>query len=264
MSARDSILAGISTSNLIAFATALDAGWISAASPDTQFHTYAGDQASALREWLRELSATGFTPAQGARLVLAVQAGRERDQSLAPDLVVSGPDVPGVPTADTYAVVQSLFQEATTEVVIAGYAFYNARRLFERLAEQRDKHPDLKILMHVDVPRKHGDTTSGTALLARYAEEFREKHWPWLPMPEIYFDPRALQTETRAHASMHAKMVAIDRRKILITSANFTEAAQQRNVELGVLCSLPYLAERVCNYFAGLRQSGQLQRLPDL
>ncbi|MBI4623943.1 MAG: hypothetical protein HY736_12100 [Verrucomicrobia bacterium] len=67
----------------------------------------------------------------------------------------------------------------------------------------------------------------------------------------------------RQRASLHAKVVVVDRRKILITSANFTEAAHKTNIELGVLCSVPYLAERVCSYFEALRNSAQLRRLPD-
>jgi phosphatidylserine/phosphatidylglycerophosphate/cardiolipin synthase-like enzyme len=261
LSAHDQVLAELSASNLAAFATALEADWVAPTSPEKLFRTYAGDHAGALRQWLRDITSSGFTLAQAARLIHAVIAGRARDQILAPDLVVSGPDVPGVPTADTYSVVQSLFQEATVEVVIAGYAFYNGKALFERLHEQRIRNPALKIIFHVDVPRRYGDATPSADLLKKYSDEFRSKHWPWDPTPELYFDPRALESETKTRASLHAKVVSIDRRKLLITSANFTEAAQQKNIELGVLCSLPYLAERVCSYFEGLRKSGQLRRL---
>ena len=232
-------------------------------SPDALFVPFGGEAAGALRGWLVGLEAAGFSPAQIARLVSAVIAGRERDQILAPDLVVSGPDVPGVPTADTYSVVQTLFQEAETEIVLAGYAFYNGRMLFERLAERKQARPNLRIVFHVDVPRRHGDTTTPDVLVVRHAAEFRERHWPWRPFPEVYFDPRALESDTKARASLHAKVVVIDRRKLFLTSANFTEAAHQRNIELGVLCSVPYLAERVVSYFEGLRHSGRLLRLPD-
>ena len=262
MSDPDQVLAELTAENLRAFATALAADWIAASSPEKAFRNYAGDEAARLKDWLRTLSETGFTPPQAARLIRAVVSGRAREQILAPDLVVSGPDVPGVPTADTYAVVQSLFQEATTEVILAGYAFYNGKALFERLAEKQASNPNLKILFHVDVPRKYGDHTPSDQLIQNYVEDFRTKHWPWSPVPELYFDPRALETDSKSRASLHAKVVVIDRRKLLVTSANFTEAAQQRNVELGVLCSLPYLAERVCSYLEGLRKTGQLRRIP--
>src|SRR5690606_35060420 len=123
--------------------------------------------------------------------------------------------------------------------------------------------PSLKIIFHVDVPRRLGDTSSSEGIVTKYAEAFRLKHWPWQPAPELYFDARALETETKSRASFHAKVVVIDRRKLLVTSANFTEAAQQKNIEMGLLCSLPHLAERVCGYLEGLRKSGHLRRLPE-
>jgi len=182
---------------------------------------------------------------------------------LIPDLVVSGLDVPGVPTADTYAVVQSLFQEAENEIVLAGYAFHNGKLLFERLAEQKRSRPHLRIIFHVDVPRRAGDTTTADDIILRYAEEFRSRHWPWQPFPEVYFDPRALDIGSHTRASLHAKVVVVDRTKLFLTSANFTEAAQQRNIEMGLLSNASYLAEQFASYFEGLRTAGHLRRLPD-
>ena len=58
--------------------------------------------------------------------------------------------------------------------------------------------------------------------------------------------------------------MVVDRSKLFLTSANFTEAAQQRNIAMGVLSKAPYLAEQVAAYFEGLRQSGYLMRLPEV
>lgn len=258
----DEILGRLSSPHLVSLARAVKAGWVSGEAPGAAFAPVVGSAAEAVATWLRGLEGAGFSPEQIHRLLQAVVASRERDRLLLPELVVSGPEVTGVPTADTHAVVQSLFQEAETEVVLAGYAFYNGQALFERLAEQQQRKPGLRILFHVDVPRPRGDTSTGEAVVMRFSEEFRQRHWPWKPFPEVYFDPRALETDARSRASLHAKVVAIDRRKLFVTSANFTEAAHQRNIELGVLCSAPHLAERVCRYFEGLRTTGQLRRLP--
>jgi len=59
-------------------------------------------------------------------------------------------------------------------------------------------------------------------------------------------------------SSLHAKCVVIDRRVALITSANFTEAAQQRNIEAGVIVRYPLFVERLVGYFEGLKESKQL------
>ena len=249
---------------LAALATAVEAGWLASSSPEAAFTSIAGNEGLRVAQWLQQLESDGFSPKQTARLITAVLAGRERDRALMPELVMSGPDVAGVPTADTHSVVQSLFQQAETEVLIAAYAFYNGRALFEGLASRKAANPNLKVMFHVDVPRKHGDTSSADAIILRFSQDFQERHWPWTPPPEIFFDPRALETDAKVRASLHAKVVIIDRRLLFIGSANFTEAAQQRNIEIGVLCSVPYLAERVSSYFEGLRKSGQLRTLPTL
>ena len=262
MNTADAILASLSDASLNALATAVEAGWLSGGSPDAAFASIAGEKGAVVSAWITSLEEAAFTPVQIARLLHSIVAGRHRDRVLVPDLVVSGPDVAGVPTADTYAVVQSLFQEAQEEIVLAGYAFHNGKLLFERLAEQKHLRPQLRIIFHVDVPRRSGDTTSPEDIILRYAEEFRTRHWPWQPFPEVYFDPRALATDSHARASLHAKVVVVDRSKLFLTSANFTEAAHQRNIEMGLLSRAAYLAEQVAAYFEGLRQAGHLQRLP--
>jgi phosphatidylserine/phosphatidylglycerophosphate/cardiolipin synthase-like enzyme len=262
MNAPDAILSSLSDAALTALATSIEAGWISGSSPDSAFASSVGENGAAVSAWLSSLENAAFTPTQTSQLLRSVIAGRHRDRVLVPDLVVSGPDVPGVPTADTYAVVQSLFQEAQTEIVLAGYAFHNGKLLFERLAGQKKLRPELRIIFHLDVPRRAGDTTTSDDIILKYAQEFRQRHWPWQPFPEVYYDPRALNTDSHIRASLHAKVVVVDRTKLFLTSANFTEAAQQRNIEMGLLSQAAYLAEQVAAYFEGLRQSGQLQRLP--
>ena len=46
-------------------------------------------------------------------------------------------------------------------------------------------------------------------------------------------------------ASLHAKVVVVDHIKLFLTSANFTEVAQQRNIEMGLLSHAAYLAKQV-------------------
>jgi phosphatidylserine/phosphatidylglycerophosphate/cardiolipin synthase-like enzyme len=47
-----------------------------------------------------------------------------------------------------------------------------------------------------------------------------------------------------------------------VTSANFTEAAQKRNIEVGVLIRHAPFAKRIADYFLALRTSGHLVRCP--
>jgi len=163
----DAIIAELSDAALMALATAVEAGWLGGSSPDSTFASMAGQNGAAVAAWLVGLEDAAFTPAQTARLLRSIVAGRHRDQVLVPDLVVSGPDVPGVPTADTYAVVQSLFQEAQNEIVLAGYAFHNGRLLFERLAEQKRLRPQLRIIFHIAICRGIPQSPLAMAAISR-------------------------------------------------------------------------------------------------
>ena len=61
---------------------------------------------------------------------------------------------------------------------------------------------------------------------------------------------------------MHAKCVIIDGAEALVTSANFTEAAQERNIELGLLVDAQPVARRIEEHFMPLIGSRFLARLP--
>lgn len=82
--------------------------------------------------------------------------------------------------------------------------------------------------------------------------------WPGERLPEVYFDPRALDLDASQHAVLHAKCVVIDERLSLITSANFTEAAQLRNIEVGALIEERTLARRLTLQFDRLIEGGAL------
>lgn len=53
-----------------------------------------------------------------------------------------------------------------------------------------------------------------------------------LPKPDVYYDPRTA-TPGPPWASLHAKCVIVDDENAFITSANFTDRGQSRNIEVG-------------------------------
>jgi phosphatidylserine/phosphatidylglycerophosphate/cardiolipin synthase-like enzyme len=63
-------------------------------------------------------------------------------------------------------------------------------------------------------------------------------------------------------AALHAKCVVIDRSTALVTSANFTEAAQERNIEAGALVSDVTFAGILVDQFDWLVRIGAVERLP--
>lgn len=176
--------------------------------------------------------------------------------------MLSGPDVPGIQTGDTAATMRRLIDEAKAEVLLVGYALNNVRDLFERLANRLAADPAFRVLLCFDIARPRNDTSLDAEVVRRFAHEFRKRHWPWDSLPELFYDPRTLDLDPKKRATLHAKCVVTDRSRALITSANFTEAAQRRNIEAGVLVGDAAIAGRLAGYFEALRTSGALTRCP--
>jgi phosphatidylserine/phosphatidylglycerophosphate/cardiolipin synthase-like enzyme len=118
--------------------------------------------------------------------------------------------------------------------------------------------------MFLNVPRPYRDATPEAELLKRFADKFRLEEWPGSRPPEVYYDGRALALGASEHASLHAKCIVVDEHKVLVTSANFTEAAQLRNIEAGIFVVDTNLARSLVRQFEALITSGLLVRVPGL
>ncbi len=250
----------VARGSLRALGDALREGQLSVGVTELAVRPIAGDAAAAVLGSLNSLLGRGMGHPQVALLVdaLAGQKARSRDASLLHSLVLSGPDVPGVPTADTGAVMQTLITEAESEILLVGYAVHNGREFFGPLAARMASSPHLRVVMCLDISRPFHDASLSSDVVRRFAEEFRRKHWPWPRLPTVLYDPRALSDAQDCRACLHAKCVVVDRRAALITSANFTEAAHLRNIEAGVLVRHARLAARLADHFWGLQAAGQL------
>ena len=215
---------------------------------------------SLLQETLQtvaEFQSDGWNSTQIATLVELLAGAKVKAESPEGlfDLVLSGPDVPGIPTRDTAAVMHSLIEDCKQEIVLVGYAVHGGRFLFEGLARKMEENPSLKVWFCLHIGRPYGDTSLSSEIVRRFAREFVAKHWPWPQQPDVFFDPRALEESASERASLHAKCVIVDRRRALVTSANFTEAAHRRNVEAGLVVSYVPFVERIAAYFDGLRET---------
>ncbi len=211
---------------------------------------------------LAGLEVAGFKPGQLG--VLCEQLAQARRSAPNADslveLVLSGPTVEGIATGDTAAVFRSLIEQAEAEILFVGYAIHKGKKLFERLAERMRERSDLRVVFCLDISRPQNDTSLSSEIVRRFARDFREKHWPGEPLPEVWYDPRGLEEDWARKAALHAKCVVVDRKMAFISSANFTEAAQTKNVEAGVLLRHEASAERLAGYYEGLRRNGDLIR----
>ena len=214
-------------------------------------------------ECFETLARQGLTPSQMALVLRAFAAGRQTGAEASPTvtIVVSGPDV--VSTArDTGVVMRELFAKARKRVLAVGFAVHQGKSVFEVLARRMDKDELPPAIVCLDVRRQPGDTSLDSQLIVRFAQNFVRNEWPGDRLPRVYYDPRSLVPAGHSTSAMHAKCVVIDGAEVLVTSANFTEAAQTRNIELGLLVGGPAVAVRIEDHFQSLIQAGQLERLP--
>jgi len=201
---------------------------------------------------------TGWSMRHLGELCLAVSGAKPAESRKPFDLVLSGPDVEGSPTRDTQSVMHSLLAEAKHEVLLVGYVIHNAENLFRPLAAKMANDDNLRVWCCLDIQRPWNDQRPMSLLVDKFRDEFTTKHWPWSKFPDVFFDPRSLEIGGTTRSSLHAKCIVVDRQTSLVTSANFTEAAQQRNIEAGVLIRDETFASRIAKYFDGLTELGLL------
>jgi phosphatidylserine/phosphatidylglycerophosphate/cardiolipin synthase-like enzyme len=108
----------------------------------------------------------------------------------------------------------------------------------------------------------YGDTTRAYVPLRRFAERFLRHEWPGPRLPEVFYDPRNLVEGDALRASPHAKWVVADGERACIGSANFSEAAQLRNIEIGVVVHGATIARAIEEHCAALIQRADLRCLP--
>ncbi len=175
------------------------------------------------------------------------------------DLVTSGPEAPGIANRDTAVVVRELFAHAKKSVLVVGYAVYQGDSVFEALANRMEELLEIDVKLFLNIARPDNDMTASEILISRFVHRFREHQWPkGCRMPQVYYDPRSVAENKRS--SLHAKCVIVDSVQVFISSANFTKAAQERNIEVGLKIDSIRLAERLNRHFQLLHEHGLVIR----
>jgi phosphatidylserine/phosphatidylglycerophosphate/cardiolipin synthase-like enzyme len=209
---------------------------------------------------LRSLDQAGVDAAAIAA-ILEATAEVARD-STTPDLVWTGPELSGLHARDTRRVYEELLGGAARSLWVSTYAIFDGPRAFRILAERMDQRPQLEVVLLLNVQRKPGDTTKASDLVRAFAEKFWAKEWPGERRPQVFYDPRSLAPDG-PEGVLHAKAVVADDEAVFVTSANLTEAAFDRNIEVGMLARDRGLAENLKRHFRILIEKRLLHTMPE-
>ena len=193
--------------------------------------------ADSLATDLNDFLQNGFNAEQIASILELVKKDRTSrpllDEMI--HLVSTGPEAGATANRDTAVVVRELFANAQSSVLVAGYSVYQGKKVFEALADRMLHIPELQVRMFLAVHNANEEMIQPEELVKRFAARFIQYDWPQdRPLPSIFYYPLSLEKSMDQRACIHAKCIIVDGLTVFVGSANFTEASQARNIELGL------------------------------
>jgi phosphatidylserine/phosphatidylglycerophosphate/cardiolipin synthase-like enzyme len=162
------------------------------------------------------------------------------------ELVWTGPYPPSSGNVrSTFAVMQEMMAGAQKSVFLVGYSLTSSTSfplmILEQLVSAKRRGCDIKVALHNN-NKNHRHL----------------KHaWPTKLMQPTLL--RWVGNKDDMMASLHAKMLLIDRKELLVTSANLTHHGLSSNIEVGVRIK-GNIANQMANHFISLERAGVLQR----
>ena len=222
-------LADLSQRELRGLLRALEAGWLDCPPSDLALRQ-AGIESANVPPAVAALAACNRAAARS--LIEVTLAERRHRPPPYLELVWTGPEAQNSLARDTGIVVRQLFERAERQVIIGGFRFDHGADILRPLHQRM--HSGLRVDMFVDIEGHAVTSDLGPWYARTQIDALLRENWPFgPPYPGVYYDPRSAIAGP-PWVSMHAKCVVIDERWAFITSANFTERGQTRNLEVGV------------------------------
>jgi phosphatidylserine/phosphatidylglycerophosphate/cardiolipin synthase-like enzyme len=159
-------------------------------------------------------------------------------------------------------VLRELFATAERRVLVVGFATHQGREMFAGLAARMHQRQTSQCVCAWMSGGQQATLRGQPRSSDAFAEPFVHQEWPGPRLPQISHDPRSLVDADTRRASLHPKCV-VDGAKAVIGSANLTEAAQLRNIEIEIMTTtdttIAAAAERNID---ALIEAGHLKPLP--
>ena len=158
----------------------------------------------------------------------------EENQDL--QLVWTGPDSEIVPSRSTRQVMLDLIVSAKEEIFIVSFVAYDINQLIEELKNASERGVKIKILL--ERSKQDGGNVNNDSFAVFKKSIPTAILFQWMP--------------ENSPASVHAKCFVTDRKTAFITSANLTETAMDRNMEIGILISGGELPDKLSRHLNSL------------
>jgi len=171
----------------------------------------------------------------------AVVASSAQSDQTDVEVVVTGPDTPAAPVRLTSQVVQQLIDQTEHRVMLVSYSAYRVPGVIAAL--DRAVARGARVQLVLESP----DRLPGYTDVNAYSK-YEVYEWP-------------ASQRNPPDAKLHAKAVIVDSRDVLLTSANLTNTAYDKSLELGVVCRGGTVAGETQHHFDALIASGVLRRV---
>jgi len=118
----------------------------------------------------------------------------------------------------THAQIYEMIGRSESTITIIGYWVHDMQEFFKEL-DKLSKNIKITFILNYENIEKHSSQI--------------EKNWNGKYRPEIYYLNREKYSVDVLN-KLHSKVIIIDDKEILITSANMTKTAMEKNIETGV------------------------------
>ncbi|WBA09635.1 DISARM system phospholipase D-like protein DrmC [Salinivibrio kushneri] len=190
-----------------------------------------------------------FTSEELAALILGASyaSSRQREHE-STELVWTGPDSNLFPVRRSEQVLLDIINSAKETLFIVSFVLVNIPNVEQALKQVVARGVQVRMLLESE------DKESSSAF-----SKTLERLYTNIPNIQFYIWPRENREKYQSgFARVHAKCAVADRQRAFITSANLTEAALDRNIEMGINIEGGSIPADICRQFKSMVDSKEL------
>ena len=171
---------------------------------------------------------------ESKEIALLLQSAMEKKKCEKVTLVATAPALFSIKARPTKITVESMIRNASGSILITGYSLSDYfSNLVDEIILKSQRGVFVKFFVN-DIEHQ-----TGFDKVLRYKGRFLR----------IYNFPRQADDKM---AALHAKVISVDKKTTLITSANLSYHGQEGNLELGTLIESPAIARQIDDVFTQL------------
>ena len=154
------------------------------------------------------------------------------------DILWTGPTTTAVPVRRMEQSLCELIDSAREKVLIVSFVAYKAEKVYSAIRSAIER--GVRVSFLTEASKEHGGSLDVDPV-----DLLKKK----FPEAEFY---RWDNADPSHPAVVHAKCAIADESRALVTSANLTGAAMDKNMELGLMISSRRVSSRIAAHFAAL------------